>query len=58
MEIRLDSWGFVLETGVLDIYFQRTGIIAVIAIYVGLRLRKTYNERKLREALAEKRRDK
>ncbi len=45
MEIRLDAWGFVFESGLVDIYIQRSAIIGFIAIFVGLRARKLYLER-------------
>jgi hypothetical protein len=47
MELTLDAWGFVLKTGILDIYFQRSGIIAVAVIFIGLRLRKIYLDKKI-----------
>lgn len=47
MELTLDAWGFTLQTGILDIYFQRSGIIAVAVIFIGLRIRKIYQDKKL-----------
>lgn len=46
MEIRIDSWGFVFESGIADFYIQRSAIVSVVAIFVGLRLWKLYNDKK------------
>lgn len=45
MEIKLDAWGFVFESGVVDIYIQRSAIIGAILIVAGLRIRKYYLQR-------------
>lgn len=46
MELKLDSWGFVFESGVVDLYIQRSAIIFAVVVYLGLYGRKVYLSRK------------
>jgi hypothetical protein len=46
MEITLDSWGFVFESGLVDLYIQRSAIIFAVLLYLGLYGRKVYLTRK------------
>ena len=46
MEIRIDAWGFVFESGVFDLYIQRSAIVGMLAIYVAVKTRQIYLARK------------
>jgi len=37
MRLEIDAWGFVLETGLVDIYVQRNALVAGIAAYIAYR---------------------
>ena len=54
MELRIDSWGIVFESGIADFYFQRSAIVTVLAIFVGLRVWKLYRDKKAKPAKAVK----
>lgn len=46
MEIKIDAWGFVFESGVFDLYIQRSAIVGMVAIYVAVKARQIYLTRK------------
>jgi hypothetical protein len=55
MEIRLDGWGFVFDSGVVDIYIQRSAIIFAVVVYLGLYARKVYLAREIKNKFAKNR---
>lgn len=36
MKISIDSWGFVFESGVIDLYIKKNAIIGIAVLMVGL----------------------
>ena len=46
IEIGLNSYGFKIETGLVDIYFTPTGLVLAVAVIVALRIRKVLKTRK------------
>lgn len=46
MELRIDSWGIVFESGIADLYLQRSALVSVLAIFVGLQIWKFYKNTK------------
>jgi hypothetical protein len=45
-EIGLNSYGFKVETGLVDIYITPTGLVLGVAVIVALRVRKVLKTRK------------
>jgi hypothetical protein len=46
IEIGLNSYGFKIETGLVDIYITPTGLALGVAVIVALRVRKVLRTRK------------
>ena len=42
MELKIDSWGLVIESGIFDLAIQRSAIITLAVIYVALKARQFY----------------
>jgi hypothetical protein len=45
-EIGLNSYGFKVETGLIDFYITPTGLVLGVAVIVALRVRKVLKTRK------------
>jgi hypothetical protein len=45
MELRIDAWGLVFESGVFNLSLQRSAIITVAVIYLALKARQYYFKR-------------
>jgi len=58
LEIRLDEWGFVFETGYLDLYVQKNTLILALVLYAAIVARRFYLGNKQRVAVAKTRRAK
>lgn len=46
MTIKINEFGFLFDTSILYINFSRSGIIALVAIYAALKVRKLYKKQK------------
>ncbi len=46
MTIKINEFGFLFDTSILYINFSRSGIIALVAIYAALKIRKLYKKQK------------
>lgn len=58
MLIRLDSWGFVFETGYLDLYVQKNTLIFAVALYLAVVARRFYLKNKKRSVVKASRKTK
>lgn len=45
MELKIDAWGLIFESGVFDLYIQRSAFIGFAVIYAGLFIYKKYKAR-------------
>lgn len=45
MELKINSWGIVFETGWVDLYIQKTAVVTAAVVVAGFMLYRLYKNR-------------